>query len=52
MEYNFLDKIKSFSLRHRGITVFLFTSIIMLIFLFTKLIYLWYGIIEVIYYAN
>ena len=35
MEYNLLDKFKSFSLRHRGVTVFLFTSIILSIFIFT-----------------
>ncbi len=35
MEYNIFDRFKSFSLRHRGITVFLFTSIIILVFLFT-----------------
>ena len=35
MEYNILDKFKSFSLRHRGLTVFLFTSIIIVGFILT-----------------
>ena len=35
MEYNIFDKFKSFSLRHRGLTVFLFTSIIIVGFILT-----------------
>ena len=35
MEYNVFDKFKSFSLRHRGLTVFLLTSIIITVFILT-----------------
>lgn len=35
MEYSFLDKFKRFSLQHRGVMVFLFTSMILSVFILT-----------------